>query len=316
MLFFPPKGSSATRSLNPPGALPVPAASVGQQLSLLPNLPMPSAPQVPPPPMPTAVEAASPEFIASCVQRTKKGTIITSSRYVAQVFGKEHKHVLRDIRELQAGLLDVQEEEEPELLFAEHFYTDSQNKQRPEVVMTEKGFSLLAMGFTGREALKFKLTFINAFEKLRARAEAATPVVAPIEQLAQLPYYTREQFQRECTKSVAKYVLENAPGGKGTLVKHHRTIMTALVGTTPSKYREQLLAEDDKRRIKSLSGRELLRRFEPAKACAAAVFDDAVRLGISIEIITQSSAVRVLPEAFDSLLSLGIRSADMPEENQ
>ena len=34
------------------------------------------------------------------------------------------------------------------------------------VVMTRDGFTLLAMGFTGEKALKFKLDYINAFNQM------------------------------------------------------------------------------------------------------------------------------------------------------
>ena len=41
--------------------------------------------------------------------------------------------------------------------------------------MTRDGFSLLAMGFTGKKALKFKLKFIDAFNKMEARLATLTP---------------------------------------------------------------------------------------------------------------------------------------------
>jgi phage regulator Rha-like protein len=45
-------------------------------------------------------------------------------------------------------------------------YKDSTGKSNPLFVMTRDGFSLLVMGFTGKEALKFKIEYINAFNQM------------------------------------------------------------------------------------------------------------------------------------------------------
>lgn len=252
------------------------------------------------------------------VRCTPKGTPITSSRKVALCFQKEHKHVLRDIRELQSTILSL-DTDEP-MCFADHLYKDANGQMRPEIVMTERGFMLLAMGFTGREAVRFKMAFLDAFEAAKAKIPAMpVPVSMPdeyashldINRVAQLAYYTREEMQVECVKQVSSYVLINAAGGKGTLIYHHRQVMRLLTGETPSEYRQARV--DEQHRVKSLSGRQLLRRFEPAKAAAAAVLDDAVRMGTSIQELEQSGAAETLPQAFTSLLALGLNIADLSD---
>ena len=57
-------------------------------------------------------------------------------------------------------------------LFAESTYADSQGKAQPMYLMTRDGFSLLAMGFTGERALRFKLDFINAFNNMEAHIKS------------------------------------------------------------------------------------------------------------------------------------------------
>jgi hypothetical protein len=56
-------------------------------------------------------------------------------------------------------------------MFEKVEYIDTQNKPRPEYILNRDGFTLLAMGFTGAEALEWKLKYIEAFnameEKLR-----------------------------------------------------------------------------------------------------------------------------------------------------
>lgn len=86
---------------------------------------------------------------------------VTSSLVVSESFGKEHKHVLRDIDEIKGGVQNWTD------LFYESTYIHPQNKQEYRMYyMNRDGFTLLAMGFTGKEALQFKLKYINAFNEM------------------------------------------------------------------------------------------------------------------------------------------------------
>ena len=90
---------------------------------------------------------------------------VTTSRNVAETFNKRHDHVLRDIDNLKEGVTQNWGD-----LFHETFYTHEQNKQQyREVLMTKDGFSLLAMGFTGKKAIQFKLAYIEQFNKMEER---------------------------------------------------------------------------------------------------------------------------------------------------
>ena len=79
---------------------------------------------------------------------TQNGEPVASSRDVAKRFGKEHRNVMRDIENLMSeGVLKI--EQTP--LFFKSEYTHPQNHQKyPTYLMNRDGFSLLAMGFTGR----------------------------------------------------------------------------------------------------------------------------------------------------------------------
>lgn len=86
--------------------------------------------------------------------------VLTNSLLVAEKFGKEHKNVLSSIRELIKGCA----ENAANLMFEETTYINDQNGQEyPIFIMNRDGFTLLAMGFTGKKALKFKLDYIAAF---------------------------------------------------------------------------------------------------------------------------------------------------------
>jgi phage regulator Rha-like protein len=56
------------------------------------------------------------------------------------------------------------------------YYEDSYSRHQPMYLMNRDGFTLLAMGFTGKKALKFKLEYINAFNQMeRQLKEASSP---------------------------------------------------------------------------------------------------------------------------------------------
>ncbi|MDF2854257.1 MAG: hypothetical protein K0Q87_108 [Neobacillus sp.] len=90
----------------------------------------------------------------------EKGHVVTDSLTVAEVFGKRHDRVLQDIRDLGCS------EEFRVHNFVESTYVNSQNKELPMYYASKKGFTLLAMGYTGKEAMKFKEAYIDQFEQM------------------------------------------------------------------------------------------------------------------------------------------------------
>lgn len=91
---------------------------------------------------------------------------LTTSLKVAEVFEKEHKNVLRDIRTLLGQIEESSKLSAP--LFQESFYISEQKKRLPMYFMNRDGFSLLVMGFTGKKAFQWKLSYIQAFNKMES----------------------------------------------------------------------------------------------------------------------------------------------------
>ncbi|MGI7369554.1 Rha family transcriptional regulator, partial [Campylobacter coli] len=90
---------------------------------------------------------------------------------VAKVFDKEHKNILRDIENILNDLReigDLQCKLNFELSFKVRKIQGFKGRERkyPYYNLTRDGFSLLAMGFTGKEALQWKILFINAFNEM------------------------------------------------------------------------------------------------------------------------------------------------------
>ena len=85
---------------------------------------------------------------------------VTSSLQVSNTFEKRHDNVLRDIENLKKDVLNF------EGMFVESSYLDSYSRKHKMYVINRDGFTLLAMGFTGKKALQFKIDYINAFNKM------------------------------------------------------------------------------------------------------------------------------------------------------
>ncbi|HEB9432548.1 TPA: Rha family transcriptional regulator [Campylobacter coli] len=101
----------------------------------------------------------------------KDNQIFCTSLDVAKVFGKQHKNVLRDIENILNDLREIGTSNDLlnfELSFKVHKIQGFKGRERkyPYYNLTRDGFSLLAMGFTGKKALQFKIAFINAFNEM------------------------------------------------------------------------------------------------------------------------------------------------------
>lgn len=109
------------------------------------------------------------------VYRGESNQPLTNSKLVAEVFGKEHRNVVRDIKNLIEGGV-LKNEQTP--MFEETTYINEQNKQSyPMFIMNQDGFTLLAMGFNGKKAMEFKLKYIEAFNAMKRQIEQSKPSV-------------------------------------------------------------------------------------------------------------------------------------------
>lgn len=90
----------------------------------------------------------------------QNGQPITTSQVVAKEFGKRHANILRAIENIDCS------DSFRQLNFASADYIDEQGKPRPMVTMTKDGFTFLVMGFTGKQAAKFKENYINEFNRM------------------------------------------------------------------------------------------------------------------------------------------------------
>ena len=164
----------------------------------------------------------------------KKDIVRVDSLYVAEFFEKNHKEVLRDIRNIAAPNSGLSKEF-AERNFALGSYKDKQNKKRPCYYLTRDGFTILVMGYTGKKALRFKELYIRRFnemeELIKSLVKARTEFPLLTENIKLLhekpkPYH----FSNECDminriilgKSAKQFRLENNLE-KGTSIRPYLT---------------------------------------------------------------------------------------------
>jgi len=137
---------------------------------------------------------------------TQQPELRTTSLAVATVFGKNHRDVLRAIRNMECseefrrenfkeygveGTAEISADSSKNLLkiegvpclapdnqskiglmglrkIAQTPYLDSQGKPQPMVEMTRKGFEFLVLGFTGRKAAQFREAYVERFHQMEA----------------------------------------------------------------------------------------------------------------------------------------------------
>lgn len=136
----------------------------------------------------------------SALVQVRGEAVLASSLDVARSFDKRHAHVMRAITTLVQQRPDL----EPNfgLLIDSYEAGKGSTRQRHYYEMDRKGFTLLAMGFTGPKALEWKIAYIDAFDRmesaLRAAAnddeEEALPPARPASDSA-LPFVERLKFE-------------------------------------------------------------------------------------------------------------------------
>lgn len=114
----------------------------------------------------TATVEPNVEVATLCEVRDSR--VVTTSLHIAEIFGKEHKNVLRDIRELDCSDDFRGLNFEPSLKIRQ-LPNGMGERQDPYYFITRDGFVFLVMGFTGKTAAKFKEAYIRAFNEMEAK---------------------------------------------------------------------------------------------------------------------------------------------------
>lgn len=130
--------------------------------------------------------------------------LVTDSRQVAEAFGKRHNNVIATVR----GLLKNKDTQQ---MFYETTSHNEQNGQDYKMyLMNRDGFSLLVMGFTGPEALEWKIKYINAFNEMEKKLqESSSPALPDFSDPVIAARAWADQY--EARRKAEKAIEENKP---------------------------------------------------------------------------------------------------------
>lgn len=139
-------------------------------------------------------------------QELTNNIITKDSREVAEMVGKTHSKLMRDIRgycknlaESKIGLGDY---------FIETTYKDANNQVRPCYLVTEKGCEFIANKLTGKKGSEFTAKYIEAFHDMK---DALVEIETTIQEHGAL---TQSEWNK--IKKKSKYLTENIHSGKST----------------------------------------------------------------------------------------------------
>ncbi|CAI8826748.1 Rha family transcriptional regulator [Bacillus sp. FSL K6-1109] len=93
----------------------------------------------------------------------KENIAVTDSLTIAEMFGKNHDNVLRDIR----TQMEYAGEEFSLLNFEESTYTNERGRTYPKYDLTEEAFTLVVFGYNTKEAVQTKIKFIQEFKRMK-----------------------------------------------------------------------------------------------------------------------------------------------------
>lgn len=102
---------------------------------------------------------------------------VVDSRQVAEMTGKQHKHLLRDI----AGYIEILSQSieskiGPNEFFIESSYKDSIGRTLPCYLLTKKGCDMVANKMTGEKGVLFTAAYVTAFEAMREHIQRVKPM--------------------------------------------------------------------------------------------------------------------------------------------
>ncbi|HDR4494278.1 TPA: phage regulatory protein/antirepressor Ant [Bacillus cereus biovar anthracis] len=136
--------------------------------------------------------------------------VVTDSLMVAEVFGKRHADVLRDIE----NLIEVMDEKGKRNFAFSTYLAGRRNYKKYN--LTKDGFTLLVMGFTGKEAMKFKMMYIEEFNRMEGELK---------QHVRKLPETYLEALESLVESEKARLVLEHRMEKDRPKVEYHDRVL-------------------------------------------------------------------------------------------
>ena len=170
------------------------------------------------------------------------GQPTATSLQVAEHFGKRHGDVIRAIRNL--GCSDGYRERNFALTINRVPGPKGALRDEPMYHITRDGFALLAMGFTGKEAMRWKEAYIAAFNAMEARIKSlyVEPLVEGKQFRNGIPLHMKFKLQEQSFQIMGRLMTERQAAARRNLYWQLRQVNDAL--GIPTESAEQMLGTD------------------------------------------------------------------------
>ncbi|OTZ90141.1 phage regulatory protein [Bacillus thuringiensis serovar darmstadiensis] len=149
------------------------------------------------------------------------GEVVTDSLTIAEMFGKEHKNIKRDILETISKLANLQHNAEVDelginfntLKFEPIEYRDNRNRIQEKYILNFDAFMLVTMSYTTQKAMLLKVKYINEFNRMKNYIQSQQQVPTDPMSILKLTFEALEGQKQELQhiKSDVKDLRENAP---------------------------------------------------------------------------------------------------------
>ncbi|AZR75574.1 Rha family transcriptional regulator [Bacillus thuringiensis] len=149
------------------------------------------------------------------------GEVVTDSLTIAEMFGKEHKNIKRDILETISKLASLQHNAEVDelginfntLKFEPIEYRDNRNRIQEKYILNFDAFMLVTMSYTTQKAMLLKVKYINEFNRMKNYIQSQQQVPTDPISILKLTFEALEGQKQELQhiKSDVKDLRENAP---------------------------------------------------------------------------------------------------------
>lgn len=107
------------------------------------------------------------------------GQLVTDSRDVAEMVGRQHNELLKTVR----GYIEFlgQGDFAQSDFFIQHSYKNSQNKEMPCYLLTRKGCDMVANKMTGEKGVLFTAAYVTRFEEMEEHLKQKQPQFSSLE---------------------------------------------------------------------------------------------------------------------------------------
>lgn len=153
----------------------------------------------------------------------REGRLLVDSREVAEMIGKRHDHLIRDIEGYKA-VLDQNPDLGADQFFEESSYEAGTGKQYRCYLLTRIGCDMVANKMTGEKGVLFTAAYVTKFEEMEKQLRSNPPQMSQLEIVAHLAL---QAVQKEKEDARRDQELQSLKSGLNTLTENLTAIPDA-----------------------------------------------------------------------------------------